>query len=68
MKKEVGFDPDTNLFYYNGKYICSLCYDKKQNLYITKHVHKNYKKGFKFLYSKSPEGIRRKIEKTINNT
>jgi len=58
---------EDNSFYCNGELICTYSYDKRQNKFIAKHNHKSYERGFKFLYGNSPEGIRIKIEKRINN-
>ena len=58
---------EDNSFYCNGEFICTCSYDTRQSKYIAKHKHKSYLQGYKFIYGNSPEGIRIKIEKRINN-
>ena len=53
-------------FVMNNEVIGTWSYDKKQDKYITKFVHKSYNKGFKFLYANSPEGLRIQIGKRIS--
>ncbi len=66
QKGQIIYDPEEKAFYMNGKLISNCHYDKNQRLYTTKFYHNSYVKGFKFLYGKTPEGIRIQIEKEFN--
>ena len=50
-----------------GKNIGFYDFDKKQDLYIMRHDHPSYSRGYRFIYSSSPSGIAKKIERRIKN-
>ena len=58
---------EDNSFYCNGELICTYSYDKKQKKYITKHIHKSYESGFKFLYANNIFELATQIQKRMNN-
>ena len=62
---KTGYEDYHGEFILNNKIICTWSYDKKQNKYITDHIHKSYNKGYKFLYARSIEGLRIQIENRI---
>lgn len=63
----TSWDVNSGEFMVGDELICSWNYDKKQDKYITKLLHSSYNKGYKFLYAKSPSGLRIQIEKRLNN-
>lgn len=66
LLQPVVYCTEDNNFYCNGELICTCSYDKRQQKYITKHIHNSYKKGYKFLYANSPIGLASQIQKIIS--
>lgn len=64
---KVIYNSEDNSFYYGSELVGTCSYDRRQQKYIVKHIHKSYAKGYKFLYASSINGLALEIQKRINN-